>query len=271
MLLKDRVAIITGGGRGIGRGVALRFAREGARLALVDIEQSHLDETARELEARQPGADYILQQADVSSSADVQRFFDATIARFGRLDILVNNAGIGNPPVPIIDMPEEAWDRTLAVNLKSVFLCSKLAARQFIAQGTGGRGPGGRGSGGRIISVASQAGKTGYARLTPYCASKAGIILFTQAMAKELGEHQITVNCVCPGTIDTPLLRGAGMGIQAPDDLFKQLIGSVLPTIPLGRIGYPEDVAKIITFLASDEADYMTGQAINITGGQEMH
>jgi meso-butanediol dehydrogenase/(S,S)-butanediol dehydrogenase/diacetyl reductase len=261
MLLKDRVAIITGGGRGIGRGVALRYAHEGAKLALVDLEQSHLDETAKELDASGTGVEYITLQGDVSSSAGVQRFFDRTIERFGRLDILVNNAGIGNPPVPIIDMPEEAWDRTLAVNLKSVFLCSKLAAKQFIAQGGGGR----------IISVASQAGKTGYPRLTPYCASKAGIILFTQAFAKEVGPYEINVNCVCPGTIDTPLLRGAGMGLQASDDLFKQLIGTVLPTIPLGRIGYPEDVAKVITFLASDDAGYMTGQAINISGGQEMH
>jgi NAD(P)-dependent dehydrogenase (short-subunit alcohol dehydrogenase family) len=261
VLLKDRVAIITGGGRGIGRGVALRFAREGAKLALVDIEQAHLDETAKELDAQVAGAEHISLQGDVSSSADVQRFFDSTIERFGRLDILVNNAGIGNPPVPIIDMPEEAWDRTIAVNLKSVFLCSKLAARQYIKQGGGGR----------IISVASQAGKTGYPRLTPYCASKAGIVLFTQAFAKEVGEHKINVNCVCPGTIDTPLLRGAGMGFQATDEMFKQLIGTVLPSIPLGRLGYPADVAKVITFLASDDADYMTGQAINISGGQEMH
>jgi NAD(P)-dependent dehydrogenase (short-subunit alcohol dehydrogenase family) len=261
MLLKDRVAIITGGGRGIGRGVALRYAREGAKLALVDIEQAHLDEMAAALDADGTHAERITLQGDVSSSADVQRFFDATIERFGRLDILVNNAGIGNPPIPIIDMPEEAWDRTIAVNLKSVFLCSKLAARQFIKQGGGGR----------IISVASQAGKTGYAMLTPYCASKAGIVLFTQAFAKEVGQHKITVNCVCPGTVDTPLLRGAGLGLQTSDELFKTLIGSVLPTIPLGRLGYPEDVAKIITFLASDDADYMTGQAINISGGQEMH
>jgi len=261
MLLKDRVAIITGGGRGIGRGVALRFAREGARLALVDLEQSHLDETADELEASGTGVEHIELKADVSSSADVQRFFDATIERYGRLDVLVNNAGIGNPPVPIINMPEEAWDRTLAVNLKSVFLCSKLAAIQYIKQGGGGR----------IISVASQAGKTGYAMLTPYCASKAGIVLFTQAFAKEVGQHNINVNCVCPGTIDTPLLRGAGMGFQATDEMFNQLIGNVLPAIPLGRIGYPEDVAKVITFLASDDAGYMTGQAINISGGQEMH
>ena len=107
--------------------------------------------------------------------------------------------------------------------------------------------------------------------LTPYCASKAGIVLFTQAFAKEVGQHKINVNCVCPGTIDTPLLRGAGMENAPTEDVFNALIGTFLPTIPLGRIGYPEDVAKIITFLASDEADYMTGQAINISGGQEMH
>jgi NAD(P)-dependent dehydrogenase (short-subunit alcohol dehydrogenase family) len=261
MLLKDRVAIITGGGRGIGRGTALRFAREGAKLALVDLEQSHLDDTVHELEEAGVNAEHIELQGDVSNSADVQRFFDKTVERYGRLDILVNNAGIGNPPVPIINMPEEAWDRTLAVNLKSVFLCSKAAALQFIKQGGGGR----------IISVASQAGKTGYAMLTPYCASKAGIVLFTQAFAKEVGQHKINVNCVCPGTIDTPLLRGAGMNMQVTDDMFKQLIGNVLPAIPLGRIGYPADVAKVITFLAGDDADYMTGQAINISGGQEMH
>ncbi len=260
MMLDGRVAMITGGGRGIGRGTALRFAREGAKLALVDLQQGHLDETAAELDAA-GSAEYLTLQGDVSSGADVQRCFDETIARFGRLDVLVNNAGIGNPPVPIIEMPEQAWDRTLAVNLKSVFLCSKLAALQYIKQGGGGR----------IISVASQAGKTGYARLTPYCASKAGIILFTQAFAKEVGSHKINVNCVCPGTIDTPLLRGAGLGLEGNSDLFDRLIGNVLPAIPLGRIGYPDDVAKIITFLASDEAAYMTGQAINISGGQEMH
>ena len=261
MLLKDRVAIITGGGRGIGRGTALRFAQEGARLALVDLEQAHLDETAAELDASGTSVQYIALQGDVSSSADVQRCFDATVERFGRLDILVNNAGIGNPPVPIISMAEEAWDRTLAVNLKSVFLCSKLAALQYIKQGGGGR----------IISVASQAGKTGYPYLTPYSASKAGIILFTQAFAKEVGANKINVNCVCPGTIDTPILRDGGIGLAGNEEMVGALLKNVLPSIPLGRIGYPDDVANVITFLASDEAAYMTGQAINITGGQEMH
>ena len=229
MLLQDRVAIITGGGRGIGRGTALRFAKEGARLALVDLEQAHLDETAKELDASGTGVQYITVQGDVSSSADVQRFFDATVERFGRLDILVNNAGIGNPPVPIINMPEEAWDRTLAVNLRSVFLCSKLAALQYIKQGGGGR----------IISVASQAGKTGYPMLTPYCASKAGIMLFTQAFAKEVGAHKINVNCVCPGTIDTPLLRGAGMGLKSTEELPQGAHGRRAADDPAGASWLP--------------------------------
>jgi meso-butanediol dehydrogenase/(S,S)-butanediol dehydrogenase/diacetyl reductase len=163
--------------------------------------------------------------------------------------------------MPLVQMTDEGFDRTIAVNLRGVFLCMRAAGRQMLAQGGGGR----------IISVASQAGKTGYAMLTPYCASKAGIILFTQAFAKEVGAHHINVNCVCPGTIDTPLLRGAGLGLENNDELFKRLVGTVLPTIPLGRVGYPADVAKTITFLASDDADYMTGQAINISGGQEMH
>ncbi|HXF50446.1 MAG TPA: SDR family NAD(P)-dependent oxidoreductase [Dehalococcoidia bacterium] len=259
MLLQDRVAIVTGGGSGIGRGVALRFAREGAKVAIVDIAQDRLDETTALLaEARAPS---LAVRADVSVTDDVERAFAAVLERFGRVDILVNNAGIGNPPRPIVEMDDEGWDRTIAVNLRSVFLCSRAAARQMIRQGGGGR----------IISVASQAGKTGYARLAPYCASKAGIILFTQAFAKEVAPYGILVNCVCPGTIDTPLLRAGVEQATGGAIPFEQAIASVLPSIPLGRIGYPEDVAKLITFLASDEADYMTGQAINITGGQEMH
>jgi NAD(P)-dependent dehydrogenase (short-subunit alcohol dehydrogenase family) len=129
-----------------------------------------------------------------------------------------------------------------------------------------------QGRGGRIISVSSQAGKTGYPILAPYSATKGAVILLTQALAKELGAFKITVNCVCPGTIDTPLLRGGVEPIaQAAGQSFEDFLLKNMPPIVLGRIGYPEDVAKVITFLASDEGDYMTGQAINITGGQEMH
>ncbi len=262
MLLKDRVAIITGGGSGIGRGVAERFAKEGAKLALVDLNAEGLAETAALV--REAGADVETYAADVSATSDVEGFFAKTIERFGGLDVCVNNAGIGNPPMPITAMTDEGFDRTIAVNLRGVFLCMRAAGKQMIAQGRGGR----------IISVASQAGKTGFAMLGPYCATKAGVLLMTKAMAKEVGAQKITVNAVCPGTIDTPLLRGTLDPILAAQGKTLEewaLTTPGAPPIPLNRIGYPRDVANLITFLASDDADYMTGQAINISGGQEMH
>jgi meso-butanediol dehydrogenase/(S,S)-butanediol dehydrogenase/diacetyl reductase len=260
MLLKDRIALITGAGSGIGQGVALRFAREGARLALLDNRPEALEETSAQL--KDVGAEFESYTGDVSVTEDVEGSFKQAIERFGGLDICVNNAGIGNPPMPIVQMTDEGFDRTIAVNLRGVFLCMRAAARQMIAQGRGGR----------IISVSSQAGKTGYPILAPYSATKGAVILLTQALAKELGAFKITVNCVCPGTIDTPLLRSGVEPIaQASGQSFEDFLLKNMPPIVLGRIGYPEDVAKIITFLASDEGDYMTGQAINITGGQEMH
>lgn len=260
MLLKDKVALITGAGSGIGQGVALRFAKEGAKLALVDIRPESLEDTASQLAGS--GVEFETYSGDVSQTADVEAFFAAAIERFGRLDICVNNAGIGNPPMPIVGMTDEGFDETVAVNLRGVFLCMRAAGRQMIAQGGGGR----------IISVSSQAGKTGFPMLGPYCATKAGVILLTKTLAKELGAQNVTVNCVCPGTIDTPLLRGT------LDPILEQM-GTTLeewalkngPPIPLNRIGYPADVANLITFLASEDGGYMTGQAINISGGQEMH
>jgi meso-butanediol dehydrogenase/(S,S)-butanediol dehydrogenase/diacetyl reductase len=262
VLLKDRVAIITGGGSGIGRGVAERFAREGARLALVDLNPQGLAETAALV--RSAGIEVETYEADVSATADVEGFFARAVERFGGVDIVVNNAGIGNPPLPLVAMTDEGFDRTIAVNLRGVFLCMRAAGRQMIAQGRGGR----------IISVASQAGKTGFAMLSPYCATKAGVILMSRAMAKEVGIHRITVNAVCPGTIDTPLLHGTLdpiLDATGPSLEGWALTTPGMPPIPLNRIGYPRDVANLITFLASDDADYMTGQAINISGGQEMH
>jgi len=262
MLLKDKVAIITGAGSGIGRGVAERFAKEGAKIALVDMNAQGLAETADMVRAA--GSDAETYEADVSQTVAVEDFFARTVERFGRVDICVNNAGIGNPPAPIVNMTDEGFDRTIAVNLRGVFLCMRAAGQQMIKQGDGGR----------IISVASQAGKTGFAFLGPYCATKAGVILMTKAMAKEVGTFGICVNAVCPGTIDTPLLRGTLDPIlQAQGMTLEQwaLNTPGMPPIPLNRIGYPKDVANVITFLASDDADYMTGQAINISGGQEMH
>ena len=260
MLLKDRVAIITGGGSGIGQGVAGRFAKEGAKLMLVDLNPAGLEETAAQV--KDAGAEVETFEADVSVTEQVEAFFAKTVERFGRLDICVNNAGIGNPPAPLVQMTDEGFDRTVAVNLRGVFLCMRAAGRQMLQQGDGGR----------IISVASQAGKTGFAFLSPYCATKAGVILMSKAMAKEVGASKITVNVVCPGTIDTPLLHGTLDPIlEAQDVTLEEWALKSGSPIPLNRIGYPRDVANLITFLASDDADYMTGQAINISGGQEMH
>ncbi len=260
MLLKDRVALITGAGRGIGQGIALRFAREGAVLALVDVDPSFLDETATRLRAA--GARFACFPGDVSRTADVERFFDDAVAQFGGVDICVNNAGVGGDGTPLVMTSDEGFDRVIAVNLRGVFLCARAAARRMVA----------RGRSGRIINVSSQAGKTGFPLLGPYCAAKAGVLLLTQVLAKELAGAGILVNAVCPGTIDTPLLRGglelfaAAQGVS-----FEEFALKSFPPIPLGRIGTPEDVAKLVTFLASDDADYMTGQAVNVTGGQEMH
>ena len=260
MLLNDRVAIITGGGSGIGQGVAGRFAKEGAKLMLVDLNPAGLGETAAQI--KDTGAEVETFEADVSVTEQVEAFFAKTVERFGRVDICVNNAGIGNPPGPLVQMTDEGFDRTIAVNLRGVFLCMRAAGRQMLQQGDGGR----------IISVASQAGKTGFAFLSPYCATKAGVILMSQAMAKEVGASKITVNVVCPGTIDTPLLRGTLDPIlEAQGVTLEEWALKNGPPIALNRIGYPRDVANLITFLASDDADYMTGQAINISGGQEMH
>lgn len=260
MLLKDRVAIITGGGSGIGQGVAGRFAKEGAKLMLVDLNPAGLEDTAAQV--KEAGAEVETFEADVSVTEQVEAFFAKTVERFERLDICVNNAGIGNPPGPLAQMTDEGFDRTVAVNLRGVFLCMRAAGRQMLQQGDGGR----------IISVASQAGKTGFAFLSPYCATKAGVILMSKAMAKEVGASKITVNVVCPGTIDTPLLRGTLDPIlEAQGVTLEEWALKNGPPIALNRIGYPRDVANVITFLASDDADYMTGQAINISGGQEMH
>ncbi len=260
MLLKDRVAIIAGGGSGIGQGVAVRFAAEGAKLMLVDLNPAGLAETASQV--TDAGAEVETFEADVSVTDQVQTFFAKTVERFGRVDICVNNAGIGNPPAPLAQMTDEGFDRTVAVNLRGVFLCMRAAGQQMLKQGDGGR----------IISVASQAGKTGFALLGPYCATKAGVILMSKAMAKEVGVTGITVNVVCPGTIDTPLLRGTLDPIlDAQGVTLEQWALKNGPPIALNRIGYPRDVANVITFLASDDADYMTGQAINVSGGQEMH
>jgi len=244
--LEGKVAIITGAGRGIGAAIARRFAAEGASVILNSLSDS-ASKTAEEIVAS--GGKAIAVQGDVSKAADAVKIIDVAISTFGRLDILVNNAGITRDGL-LLRMTEEDWDAVLDTNLKSVYLCSRVALRPMLKS----RG------GGRIINLSSVIGLSGNAGQANYAASKAGIIGFTKSLAKELASRQVTVNAIAPGFIVTDMT--AGLTEEAKQALLKR--------IPLGALGAPEDVAAVAAFLASDEAHYITGQTITVDGGMTL-
>lgn len=276
--LEGKVAIITGAARdgGIGRATARKLAALGARLVISDIGRP-LDDAPSykvaaagdlaeaEAELASSGAEVLAVHCDVSKEDEVDALVAAAVERFGRVDIMVANAGVSTQNVPVVDLSLSAFEQTYAVNLRGVFLSDRAAARQLLAQGDGGR----------IINVSSQAGKTGWPLLGAYCASKFGVNGLTQVLAKELGAANITVNAVCPGTLDNPLNDLPG-GLWDAYSKFQNVTKEAvregtLQQIPLGRFQAPEDVADLIVFLASDQGGYITGQAINTTGGQEVH
>ncbi len=276
--LSGKVAVVTGAGRvgGIGEAIARSLAAEGAKVVLSDIgrsferfpdyqvaPRSEIDTIRADLAKKGTEAEVIF--ADVSKEEDVAALVRRTVERFGRLDVMVNNAGIGLGLVPITELTVEAWRQNLDVMALGTMLGIRESARQMIRQGEGGA----------IINVASQAGKTGWPLLGAYCAAKFAIVGLTQVAAKELGRHNITVNSVCPGTVETPLLDLRGGLWEAYSKLsgqsVEELKKSILPQIPLGRFQKPQDVADLVRFLASAQGRYITGSAINTTGGQEMH
>ncbi len=244
--LEGKSAIITGAGRGIGKAIARKFLQEGARVLVCDVVPDRIAASARDLS--QYGETHALD-GDVTDPA----FCDALIQRsqesFGELNILVNNAGIAIVE-PFLEHSEEAWNRTLDVNLTSMFLLGQRAARLMVSQGKGGA----------IVNMASTNGHVGEKALAAYNASKAGVILLTKTMAIELAQYNIRVNCVAPGFIITELTQQAGFDQAAID--------AYLEKIPLGRHGRPEDVANLFAFLASDEAGFITGDSVVIDGGQ---
>jgi len=245
--LKDRVAAVTGGARGIGKAIALSFIREGAKVALVDVDKGILEAAKNEI--KKTKEEVIAISCDITKSVEVRAMVDQVRNAFGRIDILVNNAGIIRRGT-IDTITEEDWDRVIEVNLKGTFNCCKAVAGIMKQQGYG-----------KIINVSSIAGKTGDITSAPgYGPSKAGVDALTKTLARQLAPYGINVNGVAPHAIETE------MSAQWSEERRKEIIAS----IPLGRLGKPEDVANAVLFLASDEASFITGEILDVNGGALM-
>jgi 3-oxoacyl-[acyl-carrier protein] reductase len=244
MRLRDKVAIVTGAGRGIGLGIALAFAREGARVAMCDVDTSHFERDLAQIEGLQGQVRTFAM--DVTRREQIEAVTGEVFRYWGAIDILVNNAGIYEV-LPFEEISEAQWDRLLAVNLKGTFLCCQAAVPYMKRRGAG-----------RIINIASVAGKAGGTLAgAHYSVSKAGVICLAKQLARELGPHGITVNAVAPGRIDTPMIQ---VSTEEENEAFR------LRT-PLGRLGTTEDVANAVLFLASDEASFITGEIVDVNGG----
>lgn len=274
--LQGKVALITGAGRraGLGEGIARRLLAEGCTVVLTDIGKGRgaempvtavgtdeeMAQVAAELAAASGGT-CVAMALDVLEEAQVQAVVAATVERFGRLDILVNNAGIGYLMKPLVDVDAQEWDAVLGVNLRGAFLATKHAARAMIAQG-----------GGRIVNIASQAAKSAFPHASAYCSSKHGLVGLTRVAALELGAHGINVNAVCPNHVTTGLGAWQNEYFAAKTGRsVEQYLADMRARIPLGRPGLPADTAAAVAYLCSDDAVYVTGESINVSGGEENH
>jgi 3-oxoacyl-[acyl-carrier protein] reductase len=242
----DKVALVTGAGRGIGRAIALRLAQEGANIGVLDVNASNAEETAETI--RGLGRQAVVLPTDVSDAEAVQQAVARLIESLGDLHVLVNNAGITRDML-IIKMKDEDWKKVVEVNLTSAFFCSKVVVKHMMRKRYG-----------RIVNISSVVGLAGQAGQTNYAASKAGLIGFTKSLAKEVGSRGITVNAVAPGFIPTALT----------DVLSEEQRAAAIAATPLGRLGTVEDIAKAVSFLASDEASFITGQVLSVDGGLVM-
>jgi NAD(P)-dependent dehydrogenase (short-subunit alcohol dehydrogenase family) len=249
MRLASKVAIITGAGAGIGRSTALLFAKESAKVVVADCDSERGAETVSII--REDGGEATFVQVDVSKAADAERMARTAVETYGQIDILVNNAGI-YVQANAVEMTEEDWDRILDVNLKGVFLCSKHCISEMI-----------KGGGGSIVNIGSEAGIVGIKNQVAYNVSKGGIIALTKSTAVDFAAHNIRVNCVCPGTTETPLVKAAVERAQDPAAARRALE----EVRPANRLGRPEEIAAGILYLASDESPYATGSILSIDGG----
>lgn len=249
MKLKDRVAIVTGSGSGIGRAIALAMAREGARIAVVDLNEVGAQETVKEIQKE--GGQAHPYQADITRKPQIDSMVADVVKRWGTVHLLVNNAG-WDKVEPFIQSTEETWDKVLAINLKGPIVCTRAVLDEMIKNGYG-----------KIISIASDAGRVGSTGEAVYSGAKGGIIGFTKTIAREMARHRINVNCICPGPTETPLFE-----VVKTDN--PKLAESLKRVIPLGRLGLPDDIAPTVVFLASDDAGFITGQTLSVSGGLTM-
>ena len=247
MRFEGKVAIITGAGRGIGKAIAERLASEGADVVICDVDKEAAERAAEEIRSKY-SVKAIAISADVANEGDVNSMVEETIKNFGRVDFLINNAGITRDSL-LLRMSEEEWDKVIAVDLKSVFLCTRAVIRHMMRQKFG-----------RIVNISSVIGLRGNVGQANYASAKAGIIGFTKSAARELAGRNITVNAVAPGYIQTEMTE------RLPQEVKEEM----LKQVPLGRPGLPEDVAGVVAFLCSEDASYITGEIIRVDGGMAM-
>lgn len=259
MRLRDRVAIVTGAGGVIGRVIALRLAEEGAKVVAVDIKQDAGQKTVEQIKGS--GGEGMALRVDITQKSAVRDMVKRVLDSYGQIDILVNNAGMDHKQ-PIVEFDEEWWDRLFDLNVKALFLCTQAVLPSMMDRNYG-----------RIVNISSMAGKTGEPFTSAYCATKFAVNGFTQVLGIEAGAYNITANAVCPGPVDSDLIWQAARqaaehkGITAEEYMADFFVG---PT-PMGRLAKPLDIANAVLFLSSEEAQFITGTTLNVSGGREMH
>jgi len=247
-----RTAVVTGGGRGIGRAIALALARDGNRVAVFDILEENAQAVQKEIEAT--GGEALALRVDLTKCREVQTAVEKVLARWGQIDVLVNNAGWDKMEL-FLESEESTWDKVIAINYKAALYTCRTVLPQMVARGSG-----------HVINISSDAGRVGSTGEAVYSGAKAAIIAFSKSLAREMARYHVTVNVICPGITQTPLLDA----VRAQSEKTNKVIDAVTRAIPLGRVGVPEDIANAVAFLASNQSAFITGQTLSVDGGLTM-